>query len=204
MCTTLSDRLADRFVRRWLGRRKPLRDGVVALVGYALSYALCLLLLAIGGARPGTAPWLTIPEEVYFWWESTFIAPVIVCGAVLAAALLHLIARASGGTGDFDRTMAAVAFATAFASLSTLVPDTIIALLLCTHFVDAEAWMHAITSPSVTLYVVWAYLALYVIAFATLFPAVARVVQGLRGWRAYAVGWTAFAVYQLLLYVFVR
>jgi hypothetical protein len=194
----------DVLLRGWLARPHRLRDGVIVLAAYALGYAVCLLLLAAGGAQPGTAPWLTIPASTYFWWESTFIGPVIFVAGVLAAAILHLCARALGGRGDFDDTMALVGFSTALASLTTLVPDTIIALLLCAGVVDPAAWMHAITRPSATLAMVWVYLLLYAAAFALLYPGVARLVHGLRGWRALAAGWTSFVVYQVLLYVFIR
>jgi hypothetical protein len=40
--------------------------------------------------------------------------------------------------------------------------------------------------------------------FLTTFPRVARVAHRLSSGRAIAVGWSAFAVYQLVLYVFVR
>ena len=196
--------IPDRLLRRWLERPAALRRGLVALGTYALGYALCLLLLALGGARPGAAPWLAIPTADYFLWESLFIAPVIVCGGVLAAALAHLIALALGGRGTFEDTMALIGVSTAFASLTTLVPDTVVALLLCAGIVDSAAWMTAITSATPTLAVVWGYLALYLVAFGIGYPAAARVAHRLPRGRARLVGWTSFAVYQTLLYVFVR
>ncbi len=177
---------------------------MIVLVGYGVSYAVCLLLLAFGGVAPGLAPWLAIPSDVYFYWEATFIAPVIVLAAMLAAAVLHLVARALGGRGEFDDVMALVGVATAVASLTTLVPDTLVGLLLCARVLDPDAWMHAIVRPSPTLAIVWVYLSLYAIAFAVAYPAIARVVHGLRGGRALLAGWTAFVVYQALLFVFVR
>ena len=35
-------------------------------------------------------------------------------------------------------------------------------------------------------------------------PAVARIVHDLHGWRPWALGWATFALYQVVLYVFVR
>lgn len=199
-----NDGAIARLLRRWLARPRRLRDGLLVLAAYSAGYAVCLLLLALGGVAPGLAPWLAIPEDVYFFWESAFIAPVIVLAAVLAAGVLHLVARALGGRGDFDDTMALVGVTTAIASLTTLVPDTVVGLLLCAKALDPGAWMHAIVRPSPTLAIIWVYLSLYMIAFAVAYPAIARVVHGLRGGRALCAGWTAFVVYQAFLFVFVR
>lgn len=194
----------DRLMRRWLDRRAALRDGMFALAVYGLGYAAALLLLAVGGARPGTRPWLDIPLASYFYWESLFIAPVLVSAGILAAGVLHLLARSVGGRGDFDATMALVGISTAVASLTTLVPDLVVALLLCTKVLDPQVWMREVTHLSSTLGLVWVYLLAYLIAFGVSYPAVARVAHGLSGWRARTIGWSSFVVYQALLYVFIR
>src|SRR5690242_3442803 len=124
-------RALDRSLEGWLARPRRVRRGLLALALYGCGYAVALLLLALGGARPGTPPWLAIDEQIYFHVEAAFIAPVIVLAAVLGAAIMHLVARALGGVGDFDDAIALVGVTTAFASLTTLVPDTVIGALLC-------------------------------------------------------------------------
>ncbi|HWB73652.1 MAG TPA: hypothetical protein VG755_01830 [Nannocystaceae bacterium] len=197
-------RALDRVLEGWLAQPQRVRRGLLALAFYGLGYACAMLLLAFGGARPGTPPWLAIDEQIYFHVEAAFIAPVIGLAAVLAAAILHLVARALGGVGDFDDAVALVGVTTAFASLTTLVPDTVIGVLLCVDVIDAETWMHEITRPSATLALVWVYLAAYLVAFGLGYPAVARVAYRLSRTRALVAGWSSFAIYQLVLYVFVR
>jgi hypothetical protein len=197
-------RAFDDRLRRLQRDPARLRRGLLALAALAVAYMACILLLAIGGARPGTDPWLAIPLDTYFYWEALFIGPVIFAGGMLAAAAIHLTARAVGGRGEFDDGMALVGTATAIASLATLVPDTIIGALLCAGVIEAAAWMDGVTHPSPTLAFVWSYLFLYVAAFLALYPAVARVAYGLRGVRAVLTGVTGFAVYQAFLYIFVR
>ena len=51
---------------------------------------------------------------------------------------------------------------------------------------------------------VWVYLIAYLVAFGLLYPAVARIVHDLHGWRPWALGWATFALYQVVRYVFVR
>ena len=80
-----------------------LRVGLLYLIGTGLAYALCIVILAAGGDRPGDlTPWLRISTDTYFWWEAVFITPVIVGSGLLAASCMYLFARAARGTGRFD------------------------------------------------------------------------------------------------------
>jgi hypothetical protein len=158
----------------------------------------------VGGAQPGPAPWLVLPPATYFWWESLFIAPVIVGAGILAAGVLQLGARAVGGRGSFEDTLGLLGWAIAASTLATLIPDLAIGVALCAGLVRPETWMDAITRPTPVLALVWVYLLTYVALFLVTFPAVARAAHGLGRGRAIALGWTTFAVYQLLVYVFVR
>lgn len=195
---------AHRLMARRLADPRRLSKGLWALLAIGLAYAACILLLALGGARPNPAPWLAIPPERYFVWEAVFIAPVMFAGGVLAAGSLHLLARAAGGDGRFDDAMALCAHAIALATLTTVVPDTLVGLLLCAGVVSPAAWMAAITQPTAVLALVWFYLLAYTAAFLLLFPAAAARVYGLRARGAIAVGAASFAIYQGFLFVFIR
>jgi hypothetical protein len=192
------------WLRRRLAAPRPLRAGIIALGATSAAYALCILLLAVGGAKPGPAPWLAIPVDTYFWWEALFIGPVIFFAGIMAAGVLHLAAKAFGGTGTFEATLALLGFAVAISTTATLIPDTVVGLALCAGLVDPAWWADAIARPTPTLAVIWIYLLLYIALFLTTFPAVARVAHGLARGPALLVGWSAFAVYQVFLYVFVR
>ena len=193
------------MTNRRLGDDSRLRVGLLYLVGTGVAYALCILVLAAGGDRPGDfPPWLRISADTYFWWEAAFIAPVIVGSGLLAAACMYLLARAATGTGSFDDTVGLLGPAVAVCTAVTLVPDLIIGGLLNTGVIAPEAWMRDITRPSVTLALVWAYLLAYVAAFLVAFPLVARAAHRLP-WRfAVPAGWVAFVSYQGVLLVFVR
>jgi len=193
-----------RAARRRLADPARLRVGMTWLVGVALGYAACVLVLGLGGARPGVAPWLTIPASSYFLWEAVFIAPVIVAGGVLAAGCMHLLARAARGVGRFDDAMALIGQVIGLCTLITLVPDLVVGTLLCAGLVDAEAWMRAITHPTAVLGLVWVYLLAYVAAFLVAFPVVARAAYHVSRARAVAIGWAVFVIYQGFVYVFVR
>lgn len=197
MWTTMADRR--------LGDEHRVRVGLVYLTGTAVAYALCVLVLAAGGDRPGDlAPWLRISSNTYFWWEAAFIAPVIIGSGLLAAACMYLLARVGRGTGSFDDTLALLGPAVAVCTAVTLVPDLIIGALLNTGVVASDVWMREITRPSATLALVWAYLLAYLAAFLVAFPMVARAAHRLPWRYAVPIGWATFAIYQGVLLVFVR
>jgi hypothetical protein len=186
------------------GQRR-LRVGLLYLAGTGAAYAVCILILAAGGDRPGDlTPWLRISSETYFWWEAAFIAPVIVGSGLLAAACMYLFARGARGTGSFDDTLAFVGRAVAVCTAVTLVPDLIIGGLLNTGAVAPDVWMRDITRPSVTLALVWTYLSAYIVAFLVAFPVAVRAAHRLPWRSAVPVGWATFAIYQGVLLVFVR
>jgi hypothetical protein len=204
MTTVAPRRWPDRLERR-LAEGDRLCGGFGWLVATGLGYAVCIVVLALGGDQPGDLPpWLRIPEAEYFWWEAAFIGPVIVATGLLTAASIHLMARSAGGAGSFDDTLAVLGPAVFACTLFTLVPDLVIGLLLNTGVLSTRTWMEGITHPSLILALVWAYLSLYAVAFLVAFPAVVRVVHRLHGLSAVAIGWTAFAIYQGTLLIFVR
>jgi hypothetical protein len=204
MTTITPRRWTDRLEHR-LAEQHRLRNGFGWLVATGAGYALGIVVLALGGDQPGDLPpWLRIPEVDYFWWEAAFIGPVIVATGLLTAAAIHLMARSAGGTGSFDDTLALSGPAVFVCTLFTLVPDLVIGFLLNTGLLPTQTWMDGITHPSLILALVWTYLSLYVVAFLVAFPAVVRTVHRLRRLPAVAIGWTAFAIYQGTLLVFVR
>jgi hypothetical protein len=192
----------------WFERRlespNRLLTGLSQLVGIGGVYTAALFLLWQGGARPGTPPWLAIPAESYFRWETVFIGPVIAAGGLLAASILYLAGRALGGVGSFDDCLALTGTAIGASTLVTAVPDLVIGLLLVLGVVDAEAWMRAITHPTPVLAGVWVYLLAYAACFLVSFSAVASAVHRLSGWRPIVVGAGTFAIYQFFLYLFIR
>lgn len=195
----LERRLAHR-----LQQPNALTHGLRDLLLIGIAYAGAIGLLAWAGVGPGMEPWLRIPTATYFAWEIAFTPAVIFFSGLLAAAVTQLFARWLGGTGSFEGTLALIGPATAWATLCTLIPDVIAALLLLAGVIDPAHWMADIVRPSPILGVIWIYLLLYVAAFLLLYPMVVRLVHGLSGWRSRWCGWLAFIIYQAMLLVFIR
>ncbi|MBK8498754.1 MAG: hypothetical protein IPL52_08050 [Flavobacteriales bacterium] len=194
----------EALLDRRLQRPDRVRRSLLDLFWLGLAYSMAIVLLAIGGVAPGMASWLAIPTEDYFRWEPLFTLPVIVLSGILAAAMLHLLARWSGGRGSFEDVLSLVGPITFIATLFTLVPDTVIGIALIAGWIDPQQWMADIVRPSPTLAVIWAYLLLYLAAFLALFPIIGRKAHGLKPRPARWCGWAAFAVYQAVLLVFIR
>lgn len=194
----------DAWMARRLERPDHLRRGLLDLLWLGIVYSLVIALLALGNVGPGMPSWLAIPTEDYFKWEPLFCTPVIFFAGILAAGVLHLLARANGGHGTFERTLALVGPVTFIATLFTLIPDTVIGIGLLAGLIDPQQWMADIVRPSPTLAIIWVYLVMYLAAFVLLFPRIGRVAHGLRPAAARWSGWLAFLVYQALLLVFIR
>jgi len=133
---------------RAIGRPHALRRCIVLLTGLGAAYALSIELLALGGGTPGTAPWLAIPTESYFFVEPAFTAPVIVLGAILASPVAYLLATAFGSRGTFDDTLVAVGLATCIATLFSLVPDFVMGLITAAGLADGASWAEDLLRPS--------------------------------------------------------
>lgn len=196
--------LLERALSRRLNDPRRLHKGLRDLLLIGIAYSLAIVLLALGNVGPGMASWLAIPTEEYFHWEPLFTIPVIFLSGILAAAVMHLLARWVGGTGSFEDTVALTGPATAWATLCTLIPDAVIGLMLIAGVIDPALWMADIVRPSLTLVVIWVYLLIYVAAFSMAYPMVARLAHGLPAGRARMAGWLAFLVYQTILLVFIR
>jgi hypothetical protein len=201
---TARRRAVTGFVRA-IERPHALRDSVVLLVGLGAAYAFAIELLALGGGHPGTAPWLRIPRQSYFAVEVVFTAPVIVFSALLASVLAYLLAKAGGSRATFDDTLVVLARATFIATLFTLVPDLLMGVLTTVGPLDGAQLARDLVRPSPARIILWTYLSLYVLAFLALYPTALRASDRQLPIKVtVAAGWTAFAVYQGVLLVFIR
>lgn len=181
-----------------------MRVGASSMCAMSFLYTLVSINLAVIGGTPNPPPWLRIPTDDYFYWASYFYAPVLLSGWVFASAIVHLAARSLGGRGSFDETIAVLGFATAAATVPALAPDLALTLVQVAGLMDYEPWFHSVTRGGAWFYVVWVYLAAYVVYFCILYPSAARTVHRLDRWRGVAVGLVGFVAYQVFIFIFIR
>ena len=189
---------------RAIGRPHSMRRAMVLLVLLGASYSVAILLLAIGGGTPGSAPWLPIPRQSYFYVESIFAAPVIVSAALSASWVATIFARALGSRPRPADVVETMARATCLATLCSLVPDFIMGVTTAVGLFDGADVARDLVRPSPIRTVLWTYLTLYTLAFLVLYPLAVRAATHLDWFRSLVVGWCAFAVYQGVLAVFIR
>jgi len=187
------------------GRSGDLRRAVLLLSGLGVAYAVSIALLGVGGGSPGITPWIAIPRESYFLVESTFVTPVIVAGALLAASTTYLLARALGSAGGFDDTLVGIARATCVATLFSLIPDFLMGLTTTAGLLDGATLAADLVRPSPWRTFLWIYLGLYTLAFLLLYPSAVRAAHpSLRTGAAIGIGWSGFVTYQTVLLIFIR
>jgi hypothetical protein len=181
-----------------------LRYAVLAVFGVGVGYGLVEAGIAVAGGTP-SPPWLAIPAADYFKWEALFSAPVTLLCWILAAGVMHLLARPFGGHGTFDDTLALLGFAVAVATLIALIPDSVTVGLMVVGVMSRPAWEQAISQAGTPDWLLlWAYMLAYVIALLCLFPTVVAASEGLRRWRAVLVGVIGAVLYQGIYFIFIR
>jgi hypothetical protein len=174
---------------------------LVPIVGYTAMYVF----LTIGHGAPSVfTPWLNIPKEAYYGWNRFLLAPSMLLGWWSASVLMYLFARAAGGKGTFEHTLAAIALAISLAMLCGLLHDLPMSFLSAIGVIDAKAHEIAMNSPTIFRTLLWIAYGAYAIAFAILFPLAVRVTQGLSLVPAVGIGIAGFAWFQVVFLVFNR
>jgi hypothetical protein len=104
---------------RMRGRASFLRYGVGGCLVMGVLYTITVLVGYLHGFGAVWEPWLPIPAEEYYLWETFFIIPVYFLVFATAAGVMQLLARGLGGAGSFEDTFAVVA-------LGSIVPTVVL------------------------------------------------------------------------------
>jgi hypothetical protein len=117
---------------------------------------------------------------------------------------MHLLARAAGGKGTFEHTLAAIALAINLAMLFGLLHDLPMSFLSAIGVIDAKAHEIAMNSPTIFRTLLWIAYGAYALAFVSLFPLAVRVTHDLSVLPAMGIGIAGFAWFQVVFLVFNR
>jgi len=182
---------------------RSLKFGFWAMIIMAIVYTLVYVFLVMGGGTP-FKPWLDIPLDVYYRYNVWFLAPSMILGWVLAAGVVQLLSKFSGGTGSFENTLVVLGFGISIASWSTGLHDLITSFLGGIHVINQNEYELALNSPTVWRTLLWVLMLWYLLWFVVLFSIGVRVVQGIKAWHSVLVGTIGFVVYQLFFLIFNR
>jgi hypothetical protein len=174
---------------------------LVPIAGYTAMYVF----LTLGHGAPSVfTPWLNISREAYYGWNRFLLAPSMLLGWWSATVLMHLLARAAGGKGTFEHTLAAIGLAISLAMLCGLLHDLPMSFLSAIGVIDARAHEIAMNSPTIFRTLLWIAYGAYAVAFGILFPLAVRVTHGLSVLPAIGIGIVGFAWFQVVFLVFNR
>ncbi len=183
-----------------------LRWGAYGVAVTAVTYTLVYFFLSQNGGRPTVfTPWLAIPAEVYYRYNLALHVPSILLAWVAAGGFAQLAARALGGRGAFEDTLAVLGLGIGVASWATGLHDVVTAFLGYLGRLDQRAYEDAMSTPGAgPNRLIWSLMFVYLAGFVVLFTRGAEAAHGLRPARALLVGVVGFAVYQAVFAIFNR
>ncbi len=181
------------------------RHGACAVAITAGVYQLVYLFLAHNGGRPTVfRPWLAIPAEVYYQYDAWFVVPSILLAWISASGFAHLAARALGGMGAYEDTLAALGLGLSISSWWTGLHDLVTTFLGFVRVIDQRAYEDAMNGPTPFRTLIWTLMTGYVAWFLVTFAKGVGAAHRLRAAPAAAAGAIGVVVYQLVFVIFNR
>jgi len=93
------------------GERSKVTYGFAAVMLLSILYSVSVFIGFIKGLTLiGYEPFLRIPTESYYLWQTFFTIPVGLIGWILFAGSAHLLSRSFGGRGTFEDNLAVLGF----------------------------------------------------------------------------------------------
>jgi hypothetical protein len=92
-------------------------------------------------------PFLRIPDEQYYKWETLMIALVILAAWILTSAIIYLACKGIGGKSSFDNTLVLIGYSIAIPSYLTLISDGITGALSAIGVLNQVEWNKAKITP---------------------------------------------------------
>ena len=173
------------------------------LLAVAFAWALTFLGWALAGWEPWGTPWLAIPPDVYYGWETLFAVPVILLGWLLASGFVQLMSRQLGGGGSFEATARLLALSIAVCNFVLLLPALVLAVLAVTGVLDAE-WWQEISRPGAAQSIVWFLGAVSMFWLGSLTTIAVRAAHKTRSRRSLLVAIPTVVLYHGFVLVFLR
>jgi hypothetical protein len=188
------------------GIHTPITLGLRGVSVTGVTYLLVYYFLAHNGGRPTVfTPWLAIPAEDYYAYNLWLHVPSLLLAWISSAAFAHLAARAMGGTGSFEKTLATLGLGIGMASMTTGLHDVLTTFLGYVGVVDQRAYEDALSTPGTAEHaLIWTLMGLYLAAFELLFTCAILSTHGLGKGRSFVAATVGFVVYQLLFVLFNR
>jgi hypothetical protein len=116
-----------RATRALLAGEAALRTGLTAFAGLAAAYTFTVAWGWWNGFGAVVEPWLPIPAEDYYLWETFFAAPAYLVILIAFAGTTQLVAGAAGGRGRFEHVVAVLGLAMVLPTVLLMwLPETVL------------------------------------------------------------------------------
>jgi hypothetical protein len=183
-----------------------LRWGAYGVAISAVTYSLVYFFLSQNGGRPTVfTPWLAIPAEVYYRYNLVMHAPSVVLAWIAAGGFAQLTARAMGGRGTFEDTLAVFGLGIGVATWATGLHDVVTSFLGYLGNLDQRAYEDAMSTPGTWPHLlIWSLMLVYLCGFVVLFTRGVAAAHELRTARALPAAAVGFTAYQTVFAIFNR
>jgi hypothetical protein len=131
-------------IRQVIMEEKKVAYGLAAVLLLSILYSIAVLISwAKGGAPSGYEPFLRIPTESYYFWQTFFTVPVGLIGWIFFAGSTQLLSKKLSGQGSFEENLAVLGFPYILMLPFSWLPEFICIFL-------SHPWVTAIYSGAVT------------------------------------------------------
>lgn len=194
-----------RSLEALLAEPRHVRFGACAVAITGAVYTLVYVFLARNGGRPTVfRPWLALEAETYYQYNQYLHLPSLALAWIAAAGSTQLAARALGGTGAFEATLAVLGVGISIASWWTGLHDLVTTFLGFLGVIDQRAYEDAMNAPTPSRALLWILMTGYATWFVLMFTKGVGAAHRLRVAPAAAAGTLGFVVYQLIFVLFNR
>lgn len=188
-----------------LNNSNTLRYGLYAFLVPVIGYTLFYIMAWQAGGEPSTfKPWLNIHAGNYFRYDIFLTLPGYYLAWTVSASTLFLLARLMRGSGSYDNVVAVTGFGIGVATWSSLLHDLIDAVLAVTGVIDMKTYERLLNEPTFWRFLLWILYTIYFLWFITLFTIGIRKAFGFSRVRSVIMALAGLAVYQVILFIFIR
>jgi hypothetical protein len=181
-----------------------LSTSVLLLFTAAIVWALATLGWAIASLQPWMTPWLSIPPEEYYLWQTVLTIPVLFAGWILASGFVQLTSHRIGGGGSFDATARLLALSIAIPKLVLAIPVLVLAVLVSAGALNASTWLQNLDQGGPATGIVALLLSAEAVWTGILTSFAVRAAHKLRARRSVLVAIPTVLVYYGFVLVFLR
>lgn len=182
-----------------------LRYGFFAFLVPAIGYTLFYLMAWNAGGSPSTfKPWLNLPIEDYFFYDIYLTVPGYFISWSSASVVVFLLSRLLKGRAMFEDIFMIIGFGIGIATWSSMLHDLTDAFLATIGVIDMKEYERLLNEPTFWRYLLLTLYLVYFFWFITLFAIGIKKANYFNFFKSIILAIIGLAVYQTMLFIFIR